>query len=53
MAAEEFIDTHHLPSYYLDQVAEFIIKNAGEYRGDIRTDQGDPLTGEDRMFTNC
>lgn len=51
MAAEEFLDTNQLPSYYLDQVAEFIITNAGEYQGGIQTIQGDPFTGEDVMST--
>lgn len=47
VAAEDFLSTNNLPSYYLDQVAEFIVQNAGEYQGAIQgaTPLGDPFTG--------
>ena len=47
LAAENFLSTNNLPAYYLDQVAEFIVQNAGEYQGNIGSAQGaDPFTGE-------
>ena len=46
VAAEDFLSTNNLPVYYLDQVAEFIIKNAGDYQGAVESTQGDPFTGE-------
>ena len=46
VAAEIFLETNHLPAYYLDQVAEFIIKNAGEFQGEVAARGGDPFTGE-------
>ena len=46
VAAEDFLSTNHLPSYYLDQVAEFITTNAGEYHGAMETSHGDPFTGK-------
>ena len=45
VAAEEFLETNHLPAYYLDQVAEFIVKNAGEFQGTLAAEGGDPFTG--------
>jgi len=44
-AAEDFLGTNQLPAYYLDQVAEFIINNAGEFQGSIAAGGGDPFTG--------
>ena len=46
VAAENFLSVNNLPSYYLDQVAEFIIKNAGEYHGPSSTAAADPFTGK-------
>ena len=47
LAAENFLSTNNLPAYYLDQVAEFIVQNAGEYQGNVGSAQGaDPFTGE-------
>lgn len=48
VAAENFLSVNNLPSYYLDQVAEFIIKNAGEYHGPSSTAPADPFTGRPR-----
>lgn len=46
VAAENFLSVNNLPSYYLDQVAEFIIKNAGEYHGPSSVTATDPFTGK-------
>lgn len=49
VAAEDFLGTNNLPAHYLDQVAEFISQNAGEYQGSVGATQGaDPFTGESR-----
>lgn len=45
VAAMEFLQVNGLPDMYLDQVAEFIIQNAGEYQGPIDSAPADPLTG--------
>ena len=34
-----------LPDMYLDQVAEFITQNAGEYQGPVDSGPTDPFTG--------
>ena len=44
-SAMDFLQANGLPDMYLDQVAEFIIKNAGEYHGPIASGPVDPLTG--------
>ena len=49
VAAENFLSANNLPSYYLDQVAEFIIKNAGEYHGPSSTTAADPFTGKSTL----
>jgi phospholipase A-2-activating protein len=41
----EFLEANGLPDMYLDQVAEFIIQNAGEYQGPVASGPADPLTG--------
>ncbi len=46
VAASNFLETNQLPAYYLDQVAEFIIKNAGVFQGQVNSGTGDPFTGE-------
>ena len=50
LAAEDFLSRNQLPSYYLDQVAEFIMQNAGQYRGQVAQTQGDPFTGGSRYI---
>ena len=45
VAAEDFLSTNNLPAYYLDQVAEFIVQNAGNYGGPSSTVDTDPFTG--------
>ena len=45
VAAEGFLEANHLPSFYLDQVAEFIVQNAGEFSGHLSAAAGDPFTG--------
>ena len=44
-AAMEFLQVNSLPDMYLDQVAEFIVQNAGEYQGPIASGPADPFTG--------
>lgn len=46
VAAENFLSVNNLPSYYLDQVAEFIVQNAGEYHGPSSITAADPFTGK-------
>ena len=41
----EFLEANGLPDMYLDQVAEFIVQNAGEYQGPIAGGPVDPFTG--------
>lgn len=50
VAAENFLSVNNLPSYYLDQVAEFIIKNAGDYHGPSSTTAADPFTGKPNTY---
>ena len=45
MAAENFLSVNNLPAHYLDEVAQFIIKNAGEYHGSTSAMAADPFTG--------
>ena len=45
MAAENFLSVNNLPAHYLDEVAQFIIKNAGEYHGPASAMAADPFTG--------
>ena len=45
VAAMEFLEANGLPDMYLDQVAEFIVQNAGEYLGPIDSGPVDPFTG--------
>ena len=45
VAAENFLTANDLPAHYLDEVAQFIIKNAGEYRGPPSAGVTDPFTG--------
>ena len=45
VAAENFLSANDLPAHYLDEVAEFIIKNAGDYSGPSSTVAADPFTG--------
>ena len=44
-AAQTFLDKHDLPQAYLDQVAEFITKNARAVSQGETASVGDPLTG--------
>lgn len=46
VAAENFLSVNNLPAHYLDEVAQFIIKNAGEYSGFSSTSGADPFTGK-------
>ena len=46
-AAMEFLQANDLPDMYLDQVAQFIIQNAGEYHGPVDSAPADPFTGID------
>ena len=45
VAAMEFLEANGLPEMYLDQVAEFIVQNAGEYQGPVASGPADPFTG--------
>lgn len=45
VAAENFLSANDLPAHYLDEVAEFIIKNTGDYHGPADTAVADPFTG--------
>jgi phospholipase A-2-activating protein len=45
VAAMEFLQANALPETYLDQVADFIVQNAGEYQGPIDSGPADPFTG--------
>ena len=45
VAAMEFLQANDLPDMYLDQVAEFIVQNAGEYQGPVSSGPTDPFTG--------
>lgn len=44
-AAQEFLTKHDLPQVYLDQVADFITKNARAVSQGAAAATGDPLTG--------
>ena len=46
VAAENFLSANDLPAHYLDEVAEFIIKKAGDYRGPASEMAADPFTGK-------
>ena len=52
VAAENFLTANDLPAHYLDEVAQFIIKNAGKYRGPPSTGVTDPFTGMGRPTTS-
>ena len=45
VAAMEFLEANGLPEMYLDQVAECIVQNAGEYQGPVASGPADPFTG--------
>lgn len=45
-AAQEFLTRHDLPQVYLDQVADFITKNARAVSQGAAAATGDPLTGK-------
>ncbi len=46
IAAEEFLSANNLPGYYLDNVAEFIIQNAGiGTKSSSTMGAADPFTG--------
>ncbi|KAF9928018.1 hypothetical protein FBU30_002711 [Linnemannia zychae] len=47
-AAQEFLTKHDLPQVYLDQVADFITKNARAVSQGAAAATGDPLTGGSR-----
>ncbi|KAH7047719.1 phospholipase A-2-activating protein [Linnemannia elongata] len=47
-AAQEFLTRHDLPQVYLDQVADFITKNARAVSQGAAAATGDPLTGGSR-----
>ena len=44
-AAMDFLQANGLSDMHLDQVAEFIIQNAGEYQGPVDSGPADPFTG--------
>ena len=48
----EFLEANGLPDMYLDQVAEFIIQNAGEYQGPVASGPADPLTGRVALMSH-
>ena len=47
-AAQQFLDKYELPQGYLDQVADFITKNASAVSQGEVASAGDPLTGMKR-----
>ncbi|RHZ47070.1 hypothetical protein Glove_593g5 [Diversispora epigaea] len=47
-AAQQFIWANELPQDYLDQIADFITKNAGGVSLGTRSQYSDPFTGTDR-----
>ena len=54
MAAQTFIHQHELSQFYLDEIANHIIKNTGGQT--IATDTGgnaDPLTGDDQLTSKA
>ncbi|RKP17919.1 PFU-domain-containing protein [Rozella allomycis CSF55] len=50
MAAQKFIDDNDLSQSYLDQVADFIIKNTNGISFDSQNYSNDPLTGGSRYI---
>ncbi|KAI8050860.1 WD40-repeat-containing domain protein [Syncephalis plumigaleata] len=50
MAAQTFINKHELPQSYLDEVAQFIEKNAGLEPTFTPSGYGDPFTGGSRYI---
>lgn len=50
-AAQEFLTKHDLPPVYLDQVADFITKNARAVSQGAAAATGDPLTG--KLMSKC
>ena len=42
-----------IDAVHVTQVAEFIIKNAGEYQGSLSSTAVDPFTGKSSSFADC
>ena len=53
MAAQKFLNKHEIGQNFLDQVANFIIKNTeGVTLGVPATQYQDPFTGNKKKFSN-
>ena len=50
--AQEFLQKHELTPQYLDQVADFIIKNSGTTAPPMNITMSDPYTGKYNEFKN-